>query len=280
MDLLEFTQDSSAARGYQSEYFRKASGVFSVSLGGEVIVGGGRDSSYKCLKEAWVFQGGQFKQLQPLIKPRTCSAALYYPASPQNQNSYVICSGGLSWGGYEKSVEYLTLGDGLTTTPWRLSNDLPFKVCNHQLNILGGKLVLTGGRNGDSGESSNQVYEGSISFDPFNVKWTPLPSMLQSRTGHVAFVVADKLYCIGGYNGKSTEFFSYKSNTWERGPELPVHLYGAKGVVDPSTNKLILIGGRRNGAISPKIGFFDKTGYIEMNIELTSPRHSHFAAIM
>ena len=168
---------------------------------------------------------------------------------------------------------------------------MPVKVHCHQLNILEGKLILTGGRISDTQKETNQVWEGAVTVregvvtcNPvLSIKWTLLPRMRKKRKGHVAFVIDDAIYCVEGDKLSCTEYFSYKTNLWQKGPKLPFPLFMAKGVVDLSTKRHILIGGfgEKYKGYNGKIGVFDRQkGFVEIGEELECARIYHFASLL
>ena len=105
--------------------------------------------------------------------------------------------------------------------------------------------------------------------------------MSENRCDHVALVIDDTLYCVGGEELKCTEYFSYKTRSWQKGPDLPFTLSNAKGVVDFSSKRLILIGGYRDDLRFPKLGYFDpQKQFVEINGELDCGLIDHFASLM
>jgi hypothetical protein len=148
------------------------------------------------------------------------------------------------------------------------------------MNLLHNKLILTGGVIDDS--SSNKAWQGIISFNQqLRVNWSPLPQMMESRSGHVAIVIEDKLFCIGGWDSKSSEYFCFVTNRWLKGPELPFTLWGAKAILTSQQNKCFLLGGQRNDEYSENITLFDPIKGVE-KIEgcLDIPRFGHISVLL
>ena len=184
-------------------------------------------------------------------------------------------------------MEYLKMDGNFKSNSWQLCPDLlPLKIeCGHQLNLLRGNLILTGGQLGwPKYEDSSQAWEGTIYFDPvLRIKLTPLPGMKKDRRDHVAFVIGDTIYCVGGNRLNCTEYFSYETNSWQKGPDLPFTLSNTKGVVYHTSKRFICIGGDRDGKVaeSPKIGYFyPQKGLVDINGELEYACSSHFASLI
>ena len=129
--------------------------------------------------------------------------------------------------------------------------------------------------------------------------------MLENRSDHVAVVLENKLYCIGGLSTndsssalKSTEYISLdeiysvgskwqgRFRKWKKGPDLHCTLYKAKALVsqsifDPSLQQCIITGGIRNGKNSSKISLFDpRKGLIDIEGELDIERCEHVAVLL
>ena len=191
-------------------------------------------------------------------------------------------------GGYggDDSLEYIIINDSFRSNKWRVCADtLPSKIHNHQLNIVQNKLFLTGGYITGKGKT-NEVWQGTISFKPLlRVNWTPLPPMLECRYGHVATVINDTIFCIGGMGpemGKNyTEYYSIETNRWEKGPYLPFTLSQAKGVANHASKQCIIIGGIRNDKCSSKVSLFDPIkGIMDVQGEFNIACHSHIGVLL
>jgi N-acetylneuraminic acid mutarotase len=155
------------------------------------------------------------------------------------------------------------INNDLQSNNWNVCDDkLPCRVGGHQMNLLHNKVILTGGQINYS--LSNKVWQGIISFNQqLRVNWSPLPPMMETRHRHVAVVIQDKLFCIGGDGSKSSEYFCLETNRWQKGPELPFTLHGAKAVLTNQQNKCYLLGGYRDGKISENITLFDPIKGVE-----------------
>ena len=149
------------------------------------------------------------------------------------------------------------------------------------MNILQGKLILTGGIV-DGKSDSNKVWEGVISYNKgIRVKWNPLPNMNVGRHGHCSVVMNNTLYCLGGLDNKTTEFFSFTNNVWQRGPDLPFTLGYAKAVLNEKENQCFLVGGYRECERSKSINMFDPIkGIINVQGELSIGRHFPIAVLL
>jgi hypothetical protein len=149
------------------------------------------------------------------------------------------------------------------------------------MNLLQDKLVITGGR--INGSSSNKVWQGIISFNQqLRVNWTPLPPMMETRFEHVAVVMQEKLFCIGGKGGgKSSEYFCFNTNRWLKGPELPFTLWRSKAILTKQQNQCFLVGGIRDGVCTGTITLFDPIkGAINIEGCLDFPRVRHIAVLL
>ena len=135
----------------------------------------------------------------------------------------------------------------------------------------------------------NKIYEGRVVHDPTNngtiqvgrYRWTPVPTtnilwasfpeMIEPRYNHSITVLGDRLLLsIGGHSTsqdkcvKVCEYFSYESNTWNIGPELPFCLQQAQILPledeENTSFKCIIVGGIRDHRISPTLSLFDLEG--------------------
>jgi N-acetylneuraminic acid mutarotase len=105
--------------------------------------------------------------------------------------------------------------------------------------------------------------------------------MMVTRHDNVTVVIQGKLFCIGGQGYKSSEYFSFQNNRWQKGPELPFTLEGAKAILTKQQNQCFLLGGYRDGKESEDITLFDPIKGIE-KIEgcLDIPRSLHIAVLL
>jgi hypothetical protein len=178
-------------------------------------------------------------------------------------------------------MEYLMINNDHQSNNWSVCDDkLPCNVSSHQMNLLHNKIILTGGR--VDNQLSNKVWQGIISFNPqLRVNWTPLPRMKETRTNHVAIVIQDKLFCIGGWRRKSTEYFSFETNRWKKGPELPSELWSAKAILTNQQNQCFLLGCWHDVEESATITLFDPIrGVTNIVGSLDIPRYFHNAVLL
>jgi hypothetical protein len=231
-------------------------GGFSVNCNGRIIVGGTHSfesENWRSSRNIFVFESNNFTEIQSLNFRRSCNPAVYYSNTAQNHENVLIVTDGYESVGI---MEYLIMSDSFRTNQWNVCSDrLPFEPSstnhfNHRLTIFQNKLILTGVTGGDTHwkSLSNEVWMGTLSFKPeLRVNWTSFPSMHESRAGHVAVVLDHKLFCIGGYNTKSTEYYSNITGSWQTGPYLPFTLYDANCIVNHTSTQCILFGGYRDG---------------------------------
>ena len=102
-----------------------------------------------------------------------------------------------------------------------------------------------------------------------SIKWKEFPTMLRTRINHSIAVLGDRLLiCIGGHTVfddkcvKTCEYFSYMSNTWNVGPELPFCLLHAQILPmedqdENSSLRCIIVGGERDHVESRLLSVFD-----------------------
>jgi hypothetical protein len=276
-DLIYATYD------YHIEDFHSiASGCFSVNCSGTVIVGGGWDASNTALNNVFEFTSNGVNSIQPLNTARSYSSAIFYSSTSQNDNNVLLVTGGLQ----TNSIEFLIMNRSFRINLWQQCSDkLPLKVSGHQLTILNKRIILTGGYIHDESRCINKVWEGKISFETgFRIIWSSLPSMLMCRSDHVAVVLENKLYCIGGYGEEkdleSSECYSFEENKWQRGPDLQASLSNAKGVVDYAS-QCIIMGGLCDGRNSSKVSLFDpQKGLIQIQGEHDIGRAGHVAVLL
>ena len=217
-------------------------GGFGVNCNGRIICGAGLDSYGDGLRKVFEFSNDNFVEIKPLTTGRALCPSLYIPPALENQGGLLLVAGSLNG---KDTMEYLMINNEFKSNHWRVCDDnLPCSVGEHQMNLLQNKLILTGGW--IDGSLSNKVWQGNISFNQqLRVHWTPLPPMMESRRGHVAVVIQNKLFCIGGWGSKSSEYFSFETNRWEKGPELPSQLFGTTAVLTKQQNQCFLLGGNR-----------------------------------
>ena len=105
--------------------------------------------------------------------------------------------------------------------------------------------------------------------------------MMVTRHGNVTVVIQGKLFCIGGEGDKSSEYFSFETNCWQKGPEIPFTLKGAKAVLTMQRNQCFLVGGVRDGEYSKSISLFDPIkGVTSIEGSFDIPRSDHIAVVM
>ena len=165
---------------------------------------------------------------------------------------------------------------------WHICSDkLPSKLNGHQLAVFKNKLILTGGIIHGEG-TTNNVWEGNLSFEPeLRIIWTSLPSMHETRKYHVSVVINENLFCIGGVNTNTTEYFCFTTNSWKMGPKLPFKLYGAKVIFNPTSHQCIIIGGKRDNEPTSKVSLFDTLkGLIDIEGTLGAALFHHIAVLL
>jgi N-acetylneuraminic acid mutarotase len=121
--------------------------------------------------------------------------------------------------------------------------------------------------------------------------------MLTGREQHVAVVIDNKLFCLGGtikarttpdelmVKGiKSVEYFTFTTNKWQKGPDLPYTLlsvYDAQAIFDGVSKQCVITGGVRDGEISSKVSVFHpQKGMQDIQEVLDIGRGQHVAVLM
>ena len=239
-----------------------------VKCNDRIICGGGFQSFYEkyggdeyddcddiALKDMYEWSASQFMPIKPFNIRYYEMSSVYVPPDITNTDGVLIVISG--YHGTLGTMQYLIMDDMFRSNDWNICSDrLPCHI--PQINILGNKLILTGGGDADRwGEITNKVWEGSVSFEKeLRVKWALLPPMRRHRVDHVSVVIDDEIFCIGGgceppkrtnSDGKThdytTEFFSFKSNVWQKGPDLPFPLERAKAVFNKLTKQCFIVEG-------------------------------------
>ena len=225
----------------------------------------------------------------------TCSP-LYIPPTLENHGGILLVTG-IDRRVSKYTMEYLIINNDFRKNKWRVCDDnLPCSVIEPQIYLIQNKIILMGDNETIphvNRRPSHKVWQGIISFNrlrinKFRVNWSRLPSMMERRHYHVTVVIGDKLFCIGGIGKKSggigkksTEYFSFGTNQWQKGPELPFSLYGAKGVLNKEHTQCFLLGGNLDGECSENITLFDPIkGVINVEGTLDIPRCKHIAVLL
>ena len=247
-------------------------------------------------KNVYLFEDNRFTQIKSLNCKRLDPSVVYFPPNIVNDAGVLIIT---SESGLKNRMEYLIMDDSFRCNDWHMCLDcVPVKIHTHQTNIFQNKLILTGGelhraatewekwdKQVDEITESN-AWEGTISFEPeLRVKWNPLPAMIVHRYYHVAVVIGDKLFCIGGHNTKSTEYYSFVTNSWQKGPDLPFILHGATGVVNPILGQCFIVCSIAMDDLgnnySSKVYLFDpQKGLIDVKGEFDIGRMNNIAVLL
>ena len=263
-------------------------GCFGANCDKKLIIGGGSysdgQSTLKVFEEcnSW---SHKFKQIMPLNYGRTGASACY-----SRWHRKLIVAGGTStylddYTLYDlRNIELLdttSSNSSLASNRWIACKDKIPGIfgANVEVFALQDKIIL-------ADVEYNKIYEGRIVDDPRNngtihvgrYTWTPVPTVSivwatfpalnQPRHNHTLIVLGDRLLlCIGGHSNpgdecvKICEYFSYESNTWHIGPELPFCLQQAHILALDDENytslRCIIVGGIRNHIPSTTLSLFD-----------------------
>ena len=111
--------------------------------------------------------------------------------------------------------------------------------------------------------------------------------MHEKRLNHVAIVIGDFLYCLGGEEDeekddlRSTEYYSFKTKEWVKGKDLSVGISQAKGVVVEALKLSFIIGGVRDGVKSSKVSLFDPVeGFLDIEREINLDSYNEMLAVL
>jgi len=114
--------------------------------------------------------------------------------------------------------------------------------------VLGGKLVVTGGRApGHEGNDGSNVATTEV-YDPGTGAWAALADLPTPRSGGAAAVLDGKLIVMGGGLPGNTVYkrvdrFDPGTGSWEQLPDMPIELTGHRAVAVGSD--LYVVGGFR-----------------------------------
>ena len=262
-------------------------GCFGVSCNKKLVIGGGSysdgQSTMKVFEES-DSSSHQFQPIMPLNSGRTGASAAY-----SKWHQKLIIAGGTStylddYTLYDlRNVELLDMNPSLPSSSFMSTNR--WIVCKDKIpGIFGANVEVFSMQDKIllADVEYNKVYEGRMVTNPYkntqkwnpvpsmSILWAALPSMLCPRYNHTMVVLGDKLLLsIGGHSisddkcAKTCEYFSYESNTWNIGPELPFCLQQAQILPldeedeEESLLRCIIIGGIRDHNISPVLSLFD-----------------------
>lgn len=126
---------------------------------------------------------------------------------------------------------------------------------------------------------------GNEMYDPNCNRWTVLPDMTNQRLRHATAVVGHDIYVLGGVGrtvNRSVEIFNVLSQTWRKGPDLPVGLYSSSAALIDG-RWIVLIGGRLlNDDVSDQCFILDVLHeiWIVSGIRMRSPRAGHCSVVL
>ena len=199
------------------------------------IICGGRFS------DCYSYEDGVWNSSSSMTTSRSNAAASLSPFPNGADNLFV--TGGVTGSQYLKTAEALS-DDG-----WQqISTSLPVTISQHCMVILNSTTVLIIG-----GLQSGYLSPKTYFFNTEINEWVKGPKLLLSRNnigcGKLRKDNGSSQYSVivaGGYDGSSSmssvEILDVGASEWRTGPNLPIDLYGASMVEDPSGG-VVLIGG-------------------------------------
>ncbi|HET9910187.1 MAG TPA: kelch repeat-containing protein [Anaerolineales bacterium] len=114
------------------------------------------------------------------------------------------------------------------TDSWSAIAPLPHRLATHSMASLDGKLYVVGGNNAPIAGGPMEMFVYDAATDTWDDSLTPMPTGRE----HLAVVAAEgKLYVLGGRiqmgaNLAIVEIYDPQSDTWTRGPDMPVAVSG------------------------------------------------------
>jgi len=148
-----------------------------------------------------------------------------------------------------------------STGAWASKASLPQPVALAAAAATESAIYLVGGRSGSAILADTDVYDQTVD------SWSQMEPMTTARWSHMAAVVGQKLYVMGGIKGKggsrrtldSVEILDLETGTWTAGESLPGAVHSSAVAV--SDGKIFVLGGRKgtgtSGSGSDRVFVFD-----------------------
>ena len=181
-----------------------------------------------------------------MTTPRDYAASS--PSPYPNRTHSLFVTGGMNSHGSLNTVEVLTDGG------WQqLQTSLPVNINSHCMVLLNSTTVLIIG-----GLQPGEAYSpNTYLFNSENEKWVVGPKLSFNRRDHSCGKLRKdsqtseySIIVAGGFNAtymSSVEILDVGASEWRTGPNLPLGIYGASMVEEPSGG-VVLIGGSNGGA--------------------------------
>jgi len=148
-----------------------------------------------------------------------------------------------------------------STAAWTNKASLPQSVALAAAAANESAIYLVGGR------SKGAILADIVVYDPTADSWSQMEPMTIARWSHMAAIVGQKLYVMGGIKGKgstrrtldSVEILDLETGTWTAGESLPGAVHSSAVAV--SDGKIFVLGGRKgtgtSGSGSERVFVFD-----------------------
>ena len=184
-------------------------------------------------------------------------------------NRWIPCKDKIP-GIFGSKVEVFTLQDKIVLADIEYNKLYVGRIVDRRVEVNNDRIHPTNSKLQYQNLCAAQYYNTKFATIPrISIKWESFPAMLQARVNHSITVLGDRLLvCIGGHTVfddkcvKTCEYFSYTSNSWNVGPELPFCLLQAQILPledqdENSSLRCIIVGGERDHVESRILSLFD-----------------------
>ena len=228
----------------RSREFRKQRVDSGLAEYGLVVAGGVRNGTGS-IADCSVFTCGRWRSITPLSGPRMTACSAIVEDEDGQPEMWVM--GGVDGG----NVVLATVeAYNPRTNTWRSCLPLSLRRMNAVAGVVGGRLVVAGGRASVGRLTSVEAYTPT--------GWIPLPHLPHAANAATACVLNGRLYVMGGLDCNKLQVLEMSEEnefTWTVKAELPSSRFdAASAAVD---GKLWLIGGTANWLASNSVLIYD-----------------------
>lgn len=157
---------------------------------------------------------------------------VYFHAAALAGSRLYVAGGYKPGTGVLGTLRYADIGPDGTLSGWTPAASMAAPRYGHTLTSMGGRLLLSGGRDGAAARAETWLY------DVTGGSWSPYTPLPAPRYGHAAAAVAERLYIFGGNNGYGPQRHVFHSsvpaagtNAWEAGEPIPAERQFAASVL-------------------------------------------------